>query len=203
VKTHVCVILGLIGWGLVPRAAHASLILKSDTFTTGSSPTSTTPGVFNLTLQVVQPDSSNPLAGYQVVLNLVPVGNAQGLSFVTPYVQNPPNPIFPSAPPINFGSTAIEIQAGNNLPFGATPVPITNGVGLIQVDYQLAPNAAGVFDINIDSSQTLLVDNNSNTIPYTPLNGVITVTTPEPSSACILMALGALPLLKRRRRLIA
>ncbi|HET6250531.1 MAG TPA: hypothetical protein VFE47_22780 [Tepidisphaeraceae bacterium] len=191
--------LGVTGIVLyLPQSARATLTIKVDSLTTPS-PTSVTNGVLNIAFNVTQPDSSRPMSGYQIQLLLVPVGTAQGMSFVSPFVQNNPNnPVFPSSPPTDLGSNATTIQATASLPAGSTS--IADGMGLIQVDYQLAAGAAGIYNVDINPAITLLTDDSPTPglIAYTPSNGVVTLT-PEPSSACLLLLAGVWPLMRRRR----
>jgi hypothetical protein len=97
----------------------------------------------------------------------------------------------------------------------ATPVsldgpPSLDGAGLVRIPFTVAAGASGVFHLNLDVSNdvdgTVLDDSNFNEIlpsppaqtGFTPVNGTITVTLPEPASMSLL-ALTCGGLLMRRR----
>jgi len=157
-------------------------------------------------------DPGPDLAGYDVMLNVLPPGIGVTLTNAAqtdPLGDHPP--VFPSGNPIVHSNTGDTIAVSDFLISGGEE--IEDDDGLCKVLFQADPAATGTFAIEVDLVWTSLADDNGDPIPYTAVdgsvvvdNGVITAVTPasltvlpEPAGA-LLLAAGAAAVLRRRRR---
>jgi hypothetical protein len=144
--------------------------------------------------EVSQNDTSPAAAAYQVKLDLT--SSNSGVTFGTPIRTDGSSPsrtpLFNLSPDPT-GSTSTSILATELLPSGSTP--ILDQTGLLRVPFTVAPGTSGTFNLNFDYnsnrylSNSLLAGGNGSSIPFTPQNGVLTITspTPEPSSVVLLL----------------
>jgi hypothetical protein len=206
-KKGILLTLGLL-LGL-PAMADVSVIVQSVTLT--GSTTTTTNGFFDVFIGVT--GTGNPgMSSWQTQVFLdTSAGEPTGLSLGTPTVTD----VTPSPRPMAMGSdsgwvnhngadTDTATQASSTQATTAVPLDGDNGGGFMRVPFTVAAGATGTFHIDLDTSDstgTAMFDNsgNFNEIPYTPVNGTITVSVPEPASLGLL-ALSGTGLLARRRR---
>ena len=180
------------------RSAQAAYIIdvnvQSETVTAGSS------GVFDITFTNV---SGNPpeLAGFQVVLNMMPTNGSILLG--TPEVPDatPPAALTPALPDSGFQLgpySATGFSVSNYLSGGSTD-PIISGDGLVRVPFTTDVSASGVYNLILDPDNTILSDATGlMPISYTPVNGSITITpAPEPAGVSLYAAFAVLAAVRR------
>jgi hypothetical protein len=200
----ICAVLSLAS---ISQAA-VEVVVQSESI--AASATNPTTGFFDVYVDVTS--TGNPsLLGWQAKV-IADAGNPSGLTL------NPPATITdggvsprtmllgdanfhsPNGAEVDTSSHVSGTQFASN---SAVPLDGTVDEGLMRVPFTLAAGAHGTFTIDLDvngsdAAGTLLADGNGDPIPFTAINGVLTVTVPEPASMS-LMAMGLGGLLIRRR----
>jgi len=192
---------------LVPSVSNAEFTVQipDKTIMSGSSAIDS---FFDVFFESVTGDPD--LAAYMITLRLVGSGgNSGSVEFISPFVANPVNPIFPSNPPLTNTnpydkSDATTIRAHADLPAGSEL--IANGKGLMRVLFRVSPMAAGTWDVVCDidkGAKTSFTDAEGTEyldgVDYTVDAGRITVVVPEPAALLAGMPLLALVACRRRR----
>lgn len=87
--------------------------------------------------------------------------------------------------------------------FGFGAVPLVDNGGLARIEFSIAPGIEGVYQVNLITSTqdpafgTILIDGSFvSPLPYTAVNGSVTVVIPEPAAAVVLA--GLLPIRRRQ-----
>lgn len=177
--------------GVFPAPARADLLIEVQN-TIASAPGT---GAFDVTL--VDSGGTFNVSGFSIGLSVSP---GSGVTFTGVDVSTTTAPyLFGTlqSPPLSFTSfpstSLIALDTDNTAPFFVT-LHTGDVFGLAEVFYKVAAGTSPgpvLVSLNPDPAMTQLDDVTGNLIPFTPINGAITVTpVPEPS-ALVLAALGA------------
>lgn len=206
-KKGILLILGL----LIGLPAMAGVTVNVQSVTLTGSTTTTTNGFFDVFIGVTGTGNGSMASWQTQVFLATGAGEPTGLTLGTPTVTD----VLPTIRPMALGTdsgwvnhngadTDTATQASSTQSVGtAVPLDGDNGGGFMRVPFTVAANTTGTFHITLDPSDvtgTALFDDQFNEIPYTAVNGTVTVSVPEPASLGLL-ALGGAALLARRRRL--
>jgi len=164
---------------ILSLSASAALNLKVESVTLPSPVTDPVESFFDVFFEITQPDfGRNPLAAYDFALDLMAPDS--GVALGLPVNPADPHPPVFLAPPFDLRSTANRIQAQQFFSLGAEQT-IDDGAGLGRIPFTVAPFTVGIFDLKIDMQSTLFLDGNINLIPFTAVNGTITIEAEEPT----------------------
>lgn len=179
-----------------PATVQAAVTIQFDDLVVESDPLVPVTGFFDVYFTVT--GAPPGVAAYNLQLGVTPASS--GLS-LTGAVQapGPTHPaLFPGQTPLVFGTGNV-LQVADNLPPGPDAT-LTNGIGLVRVNFSVAPATWGVFNLAFDPLFTLLFDGNGDPVTIDTYNtGTITVV-PEPASLAIWTGLLAGAAMHARRR---
>jgi len=193
---------------LAAAAASSAAVIVTVQSESLSQSSSVSSGFFDVYLSTTGTGNGN-IQAWQTRVNIDP-GSASGMTLGTPAVTD----AAPSVRSMLLGTdTGFTTPLGGSVPNSATQVSAeqdiassvaldgVTGAGLMRVPFTLAANAHGTYtlDLSTDSNTgTVLVNSTPAVIPFTAVNGTITVSVPEPASfGAGLLAIG---LLSHRRR---
>lgn len=192
----------LAAFVLTPLPTMAQLIVRAESPTIVSSPSSTVQGLLDIFVEI-GPEAPQ-LSYYYMTVNLI---GPAGVSFAgiqeTNVGPNPRPRLFPTREAeYAIGSTPTSTRMAVDINPTSSNVTAFDGAGLFRIVLDVAPGTLGQWTLDIDTSTVATTTfgryNPISDVPFTAFDGLITVV-PEPG-AIILLALTGL-LLRRSGRL--
>lgn len=180
--------------------------------TLNSSPSTPVSGVVEIYVDLAPGETGLPLlAGFQAAVNR---SGGSGLSFQPPYAVLPVThtPTISQNFLANFGGDngAGRASATAFLSAPGSGTALVDGRGLYRIPFQVAPGTSGTFTLSLDLnpvSGTVLSTPQGASIPFTVVNGTVTVTLAPPAPAMqtpgtllLALALGGMGIMHLRSR---
>jgi hypothetical protein len=186
---------GMLAAAPLPAGA-LSLVVES--VAVDASGSTAVEGSFDISVKLGAGEIPQDVAAFMAAVDLSPAGS--GVSFLDPFARLQE----PSLITTNFvaSGNAARAQGAADLPLDPGTAPALDGLILFQVPFRIEPGTQGIFDVKFDLDEftgTLLVDGEGETIPFSVVDGRLTVV-PEPGAGALL-ALGIALLARLSRRL--
>jgi len=168
--------------GLVAPPAQAELIAQVESLSIISDPV--IPLTFGVDVFIDHDLVTLPeLAAYNLTASLSPA--SAGVEFLQAVEATNHPPIFAGQDPLDLVTGGTMIDAADDVALGGE-VPISDGAGLLRLEFQVQPGTAGDFQITLD--QLLLFDGLAGSIPVTgTVPGTLSIIVPEPATESLLL----------------